>query len=244
MPGVPAFVQNGRLDILAANTLAQALYADAFEQRPGPAVGVATPDGARFTFLDDRAVELYADWDKAAADTVAALRAEAGRNPTDRRLNELLGELSHSERFSTLWVSHDVRWHTSGTKRFSHRVVGELTLAWEGTRAARRPRASPHRLHRRARLDLRRGTRLPRQLGVLTAVAHPCVAGHPAPLVARRPGAQPTPARRRVPDRALIGAARTRVVRPGDVGLHEQRHGGVHRAPAGSVRVSRAWWCR
>ena len=128
MSGVPAFVQNGRLDILAANTLATALYTDAFE----PAGSASTPNGARFTFLDDRAVELYPDWDKAAADTVAALRAEAGRNPTDRRLNELLGELFHSERFSTLWASHDVRWHTSGTKRFAHRVVGELTLAWEG----------------------------------------------------------------------------------------------------------------
>ena len=132
MHGVPAFVQNGRLDVLAANTLAKALYADAFDQRAGPAGGASTPNGARFTFLDDRAVELYPDWDKVAADTVAALRAEAGRNPTDRRLNELLGELSHSERFSTLWASHDVRWHTSGAKRFSHRVVGELTLAWEG----------------------------------------------------------------------------------------------------------------
>jgi len=129
MSGVPAFVQNGRLDVLAANSLAKALYADAFEQRSGP---TGTPNGARFTFLDDRAVELYPDWERVAADTVAALRAEAGRTPSDRRLNELLGELSHDERFSSLWTTHHVRWHTSGSKRFSHRVVGALTLAWEG----------------------------------------------------------------------------------------------------------------
>lgn len=132
MPGVPAFVQNGRLDLLAANTLARALYADAFDQAARGAGGPATPNGARFTFLDERAVELYPDWDKAAADTVAALRAEAGRTPTDRRLNELLGELSHNERFSALWARQDVRWHTSGTKRFHHPVAGHLTLAWEG----------------------------------------------------------------------------------------------------------------
>lgn len=131
MPGVPAFVQNGRLDILAANQLAKALYADLYTQDPE-----GTPNGARYVFLDDRSVELYPDWDKAAADTVAALRAEAGRNPTDRRLNELLGQLAHSDRFSALWASHNVRWHTHGTKRFRHHVVGDLTLAWEGLELA------------------------------------------------------------------------------------------------------------
>jgi len=127
MHGVPAFVQNGRLDVLAANSLAKALYSHLYANDPD-----GTPNGARFVFLDERSVELYPDWDKAATDTVAALRAEAGRNPTDRRLNELLGQLAHNDRFSALWASHNVRWHTSGTKRFHHPVVGELTLAWEG----------------------------------------------------------------------------------------------------------------
>jgi transcriptional regulator with XRE-family HTH domain len=134
MPAIPAFVQNGRLDVLAANTLAKALYSDLYSSDPD-----GTPNGARFVFLDERSVELYPDWDKAATDTVAALRAEAGRNPTDRRLNQLLGELSHSDRFSALWASHNVRWHTSGTKCFRHSVVGELTLAWEGLELAGDP---------------------------------------------------------------------------------------------------------
>jgi transcriptional regulator with XRE-family HTH domain len=132
MPGVPAFVQNGRLDLLAANPLARALYADAFEQAARTPGGDGIPNGARFTFLDERAVELYPDFDKVAADTVAALRAEAGRNPTDRRFNELLGELSRDDRFSSLWARQDVRWHSSGTKRYRHRIVGDLTLSWEG----------------------------------------------------------------------------------------------------------------
>ena len=68
---------------------------------------------------------------KAASDTVAGLQAEAGRNPTDRRLNELIGELAHNDRFSTLWASHNVRWHTTGIKRYHHRVVGDLELAYE-----------------------------------------------------------------------------------------------------------------
>jgi transcriptional regulator with XRE-family HTH domain len=132
MPGVPAFVQNGRLDVLAINALAKALYSDLFEQPAARKGADSPPNGARYTFLDERSVELYPDWNKAAADTVAALRAESGRNPTDRRLNELLGELAHSERFSALWANHNVRWHTTGTKRFRHRVVGDLSLAYEG----------------------------------------------------------------------------------------------------------------
>jgi hypothetical protein len=102
-----------------------------YEQQAARKGADTPPNHARFVFLDERSAELYPDWDKAAADTVAGLRAEAGRNPTDRRLDELLGELSHSERFRTLWVSHDVRWHSSGTKRFRHRIVGDLALAYE-----------------------------------------------------------------------------------------------------------------
>ena len=132
MSGVPAFVQSGRLDVLAANTLARALYGDLYEPQAARKGADTPPNHARFVFLDERSVALYPDWDKAAADTVAALRAEAGRNPTDRRLDELLGELSHSDRFSALWASHDVRWHSTGTKRFRHRTVGDLALAYEG----------------------------------------------------------------------------------------------------------------
>ena len=68
----------------------------------------------------------------AAGDGVALLRAEAGRSPDDRVLTELIGELTtRSDRFSALWATHDVRWHTTGTKHFHHRVVGDLTLAFE-----------------------------------------------------------------------------------------------------------------
>jgi hypothetical protein len=63
---------------------------------------------------------------------VAIMRAEAGRDPHDRGLQDLVGELStRSEVFRTLWGAHDVRTHGSGTKRFRHPVVGELTLAYE-----------------------------------------------------------------------------------------------------------------
>jgi hypothetical protein len=60
------------------------------------------------------------------------LRSEAGRNPYDRDLSDLVGELStQSELFRTRWAAHNVRYHDTGTKRFHHPVVGDLTLTYE-----------------------------------------------------------------------------------------------------------------
>ena len=85
-----------------------------------------------FTFLDPRAPEFLRDWDKAADDTVAILRAQAGRDPYDRNLSDLIGELStRSEEFRTRWATHDVRIHATGTKRLHHPVVGDLDLSYE-----------------------------------------------------------------------------------------------------------------
>jgi transcriptional regulator with XRE-family HTH domain len=126
MAGIPAFVRNGRLDILYANPLAAALYSLQFSDPVQP------PNSARFTFLDPRARTYFADWERAAHDVVAQLRGEAGRNPYDRTLSDLIGLLStRSEEFRVLWASHDVRFHRTGTKRFHHPLVGDLTLAYE-----------------------------------------------------------------------------------------------------------------
>jgi transcriptional regulator with XRE-family HTH domain len=123
---MPAFVRNGRLDILYANRLAVALYSDHFRDPVRP------PNSARFAFLDPRAKTYFADWDTAAHDIVAHLRSEAGRNPYDRDLSDLVGLLStRSDEFRVEWARHDVRFHRSGTKRFRHPLVGDLTLAYE-----------------------------------------------------------------------------------------------------------------
>ncbi|WP_422773362.1 helix-turn-helix transcriptional regulator [Plantactinospora sp. WMMC1484] len=126
MTDAAAFVRNGRLDILAANQLGRALYAPAFD----------TPDRpvnlARFCFLDPRAQDFYANWDEAADTTVAVLRTEAGRDPYDRALTNLVGELAtRSDDFRTRWAMHNVRLHQTGAKRFQHPVIGRLDLAFE-----------------------------------------------------------------------------------------------------------------
>ena len=126
MVGTPAFVLNGRLDILAANDLGFALFSPIYADPARP------PNNARFLFLDPHATEFFCDWDKVANDTVALLRAEAGRDPYDRGLSDLIGELStRSQEFRVRWAAHHVRIHTTGTKRFRHPVVGELELAFE-----------------------------------------------------------------------------------------------------------------
>jgi len=87
---------------------------------------------ARFAFLDPRATEFYPDWESAASTTVALLRTEAGRNPYDRGLSDLVGELStRSEAFRTRWAVHNVRLHHTGVKHFHHPVVGDLSLTFE-----------------------------------------------------------------------------------------------------------------
>jgi transcriptional regulator with XRE-family HTH domain len=134
MSGVPAFVRNGRLDIVGANRLFRALYSLHFDDAAQP------QNTARFIFLDPRATTFYVDWDRVAHDVVAVLRAEAGRDPYDRELSDLVGELStRSELFRKLWAAHNVRSHNTGLKRFHHPVVGELSLTFESMELVAEP---------------------------------------------------------------------------------------------------------
>ncbi len=122
----PAIVGNDRLDFLAANHLGRAMYADLLLD-PG-----AKPNFARYTFLDDSARRFHSSWDVAAEMTVANLRTAAGKDPHDKRLHELVGELStRSDEFRRLWQAHDVRTHGAGVKHFHHHIVGDLELAYE-----------------------------------------------------------------------------------------------------------------
>ena len=123
--GAAAFVGNERLDILAANQLGRALFSELCAA-PARPVNIA-----RFLFLDPRAEAAYGDWDRVATETVAILRSAAGRDPYDRDLSDLVGELAtQSAAFRTRWASHNVRFHNAGVKRFNHPVVGELDLSF------------------------------------------------------------------------------------------------------------------
>ena len=127
MTDAPAWVRNGRHDVLAMNQLARALYSPVLEDPRRPA------NTTRFVYLRPEAArELFVDYDQVARDAAAMLRLEAGRNPHDKALIELVGELStQSELFRQRWASHDVRYHRSGRKRLRHPAVGQLDLDFE-----------------------------------------------------------------------------------------------------------------
>jgi transcriptional regulator with XRE-family HTH domain len=122
----PAIVGNNRSDLLAANHLGRALYADVY------ADPTRQPNLARFAFLDSAAHRLYPDWEHMADITVANLRTAAGQDPHDKALHDLVGELStRSEEFRRRWGAHNVRTHAGGTKHYHHHIVGDLDLAYE-----------------------------------------------------------------------------------------------------------------
>ncbi|WP_159701533.1 helix-turn-helix transcriptional regulator [Arthrobacter sp. 18067] len=121
-----AWVRNDRGDVLAANELGRALYLDLMAERTIP------PNTARFTFLNPKAQEFFADWERSADDIVAVLRSTAGENPYDKDLTDLVGELStRSEEFRIRWARHDVKLHRNGRKRLNHPIVGDLELGFE-----------------------------------------------------------------------------------------------------------------
>src|SRR5919108_82750 len=126
----PAQVRNGRMDVVASNPLARALHAPMFHSATIDRRG--RPNIARYIFLDPGAHHFFVDWDAAGIATAALLRAEAGREPRDRVLRELVGELSTlSPEFRSQWAAHDVLIRHDGIKRLQHPDVGHLELTFQ-----------------------------------------------------------------------------------------------------------------
>jgi hypothetical protein len=172
----PAWVRNGRMDFMAANQLGAALYAPLLDSPARPT------NNARFMFLDPAAKDFYLDWDRSAGDTVAILRQEAGRDPYDKALTDLVGGLStRSEEFRVRWAAHNVRFHRTGVKQVRHPVVGELDLRYEAMELSADNGLVLFVYTRRARHGHRAGPELPRQLG-----------RHPRQRRRRRHGAPPS----------------------------------------------------
>jgi hypothetical protein len=125
MTDVPAVVAGRYTDYLAWTPLGDAVLGiSARSQRER--------NGARQVFLDPTAHQLFPEWEKVAEETVAYLRLAAGRHPDDRRLSELIGELSiKSIDFRRMWARQSVRDKTSGPKVIDHPVAGRLEFTYE-----------------------------------------------------------------------------------------------------------------
>jgi transcriptional regulator with XRE-family HTH domain len=123
MTGIPAYVRTPRMEIVAANELCQTLYGGALDDERLPL------NLARYLFLDTHSRGFFLDWGAVADDMVGALRVQAGRDPRDRALSDLIGELStRSDEFVERWARQNVRLHRTARKRLHNRAVGEIEL--------------------------------------------------------------------------------------------------------------------
>ena len=121
-PSNPAVVISAGLDVLARNTLADALYS-----------GFEISDNlARMTFLDPAARDFYVDHGRACETSASNLRKALGHHPHDRRLRAVIDELTReSETFVELWSRQQVGAKTREAKWFEHPQVGRLQLSYE-----------------------------------------------------------------------------------------------------------------
>ncbi|MFJ2805830.1 helix-turn-helix transcriptional regulator [Kitasatospora sp. NPDC087271] len=135
MTDSPAFIRNGRLDILATNRLGRALYSPLYAGSAKEPVNIA-----RFQFLDPHGHDFFPHWEESLDTTVSLLRTEAGRTPHDSDLTGLIGELvTRSEEFRTAWAKHNVRLHHTGRKSFRHPAVGDITLDFDAMELPAQP---------------------------------------------------------------------------------------------------------
>ena len=120
---IPAYVRTSRMDIIAANELCRALYGGALDDERLPL------NLARYLFLDPHSRGFFLDWDHVADDLVGSLRVQAGRDPRDKGLSDLIGELStRSDEFVARWARQDVRLHRTARKRLHNQIVGDIEL--------------------------------------------------------------------------------------------------------------------
>ncbi len=123
LTGTPALVLGRRLDVLAWNSAATALYTD-FAALPAN-----RRNYMRLLFTHAVVRHLHRDWAHDAREAVAALRMAAAADPDDPDLAQLVGELSLQDSdFRTWWAEHHVNSASHGTKHYRHHLVGDLTL--------------------------------------------------------------------------------------------------------------------
>ena len=119
----PAIVLGRRMDILAWNPGAAALYTDF------AAIPARERNYVRILFTHPAVRAMHLEWDHDARSAVAALRMRAAQDPDDPALTALVGELSVQDPdFRTWWATRQVNSAGSGTKHYHHPLVGDLTL--------------------------------------------------------------------------------------------------------------------
>jgi len=125
MDDTPAFVIDARSTVLAWNALAAALVTDFSKLEPR--------DRCTIRWFFDASTDCRLEADQGylafARDSVADLRAAAGRYPDDQGIKEIVAELSgKSPLFRRLWEERTVGVRRGNVKRIDHPVVGPVDL--------------------------------------------------------------------------------------------------------------------
>jgi hypothetical protein len=129
----PAHVSGRRRDVVAWNRASEAINGWS-----------RLPDDRRnlvwFMFMVPAARRLLVEWEKEAPLTVAALRAEAGRDLGDPDYQELIRDLlAGSPDFTAIWARQDVRGRREGLKCFQHPQFGRFDLEFTSFQVAEQP---------------------------------------------------------------------------------------------------------
>ncbi|WP_042395005.1 helix-turn-helix domain-containing protein [Streptacidiphilus carbonis] len=119
----PGILLSRRLDILAWNSAAAALYTDF------SAVPPERRNYVSLLFTHPVVRGMHREWEHDARDAVAALRMAAAADHEDPGLARMTAELSaRSADFRSWWAEHRVMGSHYGTKHYRHPVVGDITL--------------------------------------------------------------------------------------------------------------------
>lgn len=121
----PAFVLGSIGDVVAWNEAWARVAA------PLGMLDDVPPNLARYVFTNPRARRAYGDWDAAADEQVARLRAAEPRWGAEPAFVALRDVLLTVDEFAPRWSAHPVAEKRRGTKRLEHPDVGVLDLAFE-----------------------------------------------------------------------------------------------------------------
>jgi transcriptional regulator with XRE-family HTH domain len=165
----PAHISGRRRDVLAWNHTSEAIngWSRLPEDRRNLVWNV---------FMVPSTRTLLVEWEKEAALSVAALRAEAGPDLSESDYQELITDLlERSPEFAAIWARQDVRGRREGLKRFHHPVLGDYDLEYTSFLVPEQP-------------SLRLALYTPADDGRSERMVREIVAAQPIPSSPDRPG--------------------------------------------------------
>ncbi|MBW4625747.1 MAG: helix-turn-helix transcriptional regulator [Brasilonema octagenarum HA4186-MV1] len=119
----PALIRGRRLDVLAWNQAACAVFLDYASMPPDER------NSLWIMFTNPAIRQMLGDWEGHAQRLLAKFRAMCDRYAGDYRFTQLVEKLhAVSPEFCQWWQKHDVQGRSAGCKEYEHPAVGQLLL--------------------------------------------------------------------------------------------------------------------